>query len=120
MTAAGRSLDVARAPVAVVGVKAGATLGEPTESDFTIHAELGVDIGVWECTPGVWPSSKVGVGELMVFTAGRGVIVGADGTRHEIRPGIAVYLPDGWSGYWEVEETVRKVYAIVASSARRG
>lgn len=111
----GRSVDVARATVAVVGVKPGATSGTPTESDFTIHAGDGVDMGVWECTPGIWPSSKVGVGELMVFTAGRGTIVDADGARHEIRPGVAVYLPDGWTGHWEVEETVRKVYALVRS-----
>jgi uncharacterized cupin superfamily protein len=76
-------------------------------------------MGVWECTPGVWPSAKNGVGELMVFTAGRGAIVDADGTRHEIRPGVAVYLPDGWTGHWEVEETVRKVYAIVRSGPSR-
>ena len=110
-----RSIDPLAAPLTVVGPKAGATAGSPVESDLTIHAADGVDMGIWECTPGTWPSEKVGVGELMHFVAGHGWLVDADGRREEIRPGLVRYLPDGWRGHWEVDETVRKVYVIVRS-----
>ena len=30
-----------------------------------------------------------------------------------IRPGVVMLCPDGWSGVWDVDETVRKTYAIV-------
>ena len=32
-----------------------------------------------------------------------------------IQPGVVMLCPDGWSGVWEVEETVRKTYTIVKS-----
>jgi uncharacterized protein len=51
----------------------------------------------------------------MHFVAGSGRIIDDDGTRHEIRPGVVRFFPDGWHGRWEVDETVRKVYVIVRS-----
>jgi uncharacterized cupin superfamily protein len=42
--------------------------------------------------------------------------VDADGSRHEIRPGLVRWFPDGWRGTWEVDATVRKLYVMVANA----
>ena len=36
---------------------------------------------------------------------------------HEVRPGVALTVPPGWRGRWEVRETVRKTYVIVRDRA---
>ena len=35
-----------------------------------------------------------------------------------MRPGVVRFFPDGWSGTWEIRETVRKTYAIVRTAAQ--
>lgn len=92
--------------------KPGAFEGRPMESSATLYEDARTEAGVWECTPGSWNSSKIGVGELMHFIAGRGTITDEDGTRHDFGPGSVHYYGDGWKGTWTVEETVRKVYVI--------
>ncbi len=109
--------DALTAELAVVGPKAGATAGSPIESVLELHDDGRTSMGIWECTPGSWPSEKVGLGELMHFVAGHGWIMDADGTRHEIRPGVVRFFPDGWRGTWEVGQTVRKVYVLVTTGS---
>ena len=109
-------LDALSATLAEIGLKAGATAGSPVESALELFDDGRTSIGIWACTPGAWPSEKVGFGELMHFVAGHGWIIDDDGTRDEIRPGVVRYFPDGWRGRWEVDETVRKVYVIVATA----
>ncbi|MCV7161165.1 DUF861 domain-containing protein [Mycolicibacterium brisbanense] len=72
--------------------------------------------GIWECTPGSFDSARTGDTELMHFIAGAGTITTADGTVHEIRPGVVLVAPDGWRGTWVIRETVRKVYTIWTTS----
>jgi uncharacterized cupin superfamily protein len=107
--------DALTASLTVTGPKAGATAGDPIESSLELFDDGVTSAGIWECTPGIWPSTKDGIGELMHFVAGHGWIVDGDGTRHEIVPGATRYFADGWSGHWEVDETVRKVYVITVS-----
>jgi uncharacterized cupin superfamily protein len=90
-----------------------ATAGEPYESWKVISDDGRVELGVWEVTPGSFRGAKDGVYELMHFVAGRGTITGPDGVVTEIRPGVVMLCPDGWSGVWDVHETVRKTYAVV-------
>lgn len=52
----------------------------------------------------------------MHFLSGAGTITTADGTVHEIRPGVVLVAPDGWRGTWDIRETVRKVYTIWATA----
>ena len=54
--------------------------------------------------------------EQMHFVAGRGTITGSDGVVTAIGPGVVMLCPDGWSGTWKVDETVRKTYAIVKTA----
>lgn len=89
-----------------------ALAGEPVKSFEVLHSDAGGRSGVWECTPGCFESARTGDTELMHFIAGIGTITTADGSVHDIRPGVALVAPDGWRGTWDIRETVRKVYTI--------
>ncbi len=86
--------------------------GSPVESVHVLHNDAGGRSGIWECTPGRFESMREGDTELMHFVAGEGTITSADGTVHEIRPGVVLVAPNGWRGTWDIRETVRKVYTI--------
>jgi len=45
---------------------------------------------------------------------GRATITDADGTRHELEAGTSLTLPIGWSGRWDIHDTIRKVYVTIA------
>jgi uncharacterized cupin superfamily protein len=93
-----------------------AVAGEPYESWQVISDDGRVELGVWEVTPGSFRGSCDGIYEQMHFVAGRGTIAAVDGVVTEIRPGVVMLCPDGWSGLWEVSETVRKTYAVVKTA----
>lgn len=105
--AAPESLELDR-----LGPHKGTQSGTPVESFRVLHRDAGGRSGVWECTPGRFDSARSGDTELMHFIAGVGTITTADGTVHEIRPGVVLIAPDGWRGTWDIRETVRKVYTI--------
>ena len=90
-----------------------ATAGEPYESWHVLSDDGRVELGIWEVTPGSFRGETDGIYELMHFVAGSGSIAGSDGVVTEIGPGVVLLCPDGWSGEWDVRETVRKTYAVV-------
>jgi uncharacterized cupin superfamily protein len=90
-----------------------ATSGTPYERWRVLHDDGRVEIGIWEVTPGSFRGEKTGVLESMHFVAGAGTITAADGTVTDLHPGVMMLCPDGWSGRWDVRETVRKTYTIV-------
>jgi uncharacterized cupin superfamily protein len=53
----------------------------------------------------------------MHFVAGSGTITDGEGVVTAIGPGVVMLCPDGWSGIWDVRETVRKTYAVVKTRA---
>ncbi|MFN8223969.1 MAG: cupin domain-containing protein [Gaiellales bacterium] len=112
MTPSLTAVDILAAELTVTGPKANATSGTPVESELVLFADGASELGIWEVTPGSFPARKSGVCELMHFVAGSGTITDADGTVHEIAPGVAIFQPDGWEGMWTVTSTVRKSYAI--------
>jgi uncharacterized protein len=99
------------------GARANATSGRPVESKHVLYEDLSTEVGVWEVTPGAFPARKDGVWEMMQFVSGRGRIIHASGVT-EIEPGVVLFTPDGWTGTWEVEETVRKVYVLHQTRVR--
>lgn len=101
-----------RMALTVLGRRTPALAGAPVESVRVLHRDEGGRSGVWECTPGRFDSAREGDTELMHFVAGEGTITSADGTVHEIRPGVVLVAPDGWRGTWDIRKTVRKVYTI--------
>ncbi len=90
-----------------------ATAGTPHESWQVIHDDGRVEIGIWQVTPGSFQGDKTDVYESMHFVAGAGTITDANGVVTELRPGVVMFCPDGWSGRWDVTETIRKTYTIV-------
>ena len=107
--------DVLQTPLETGQPVPTAIAGSPYESWHVLHDDGRVEIGVWEVTPGSFRGEKNGVIESMHFVAGSGTITAADGTVTAIRPGVVMLCPDGWSGVWDVRETVRKTYTIVTT-----
>ena len=96
-----------------IGPRDGADQGNPQVSMQTISNDGSIHVGVWECTPGGWPIVDRRDTEVAQIVKGRGTITDADGTKHVLVPGAVVTLPKGWSGRWDLTETLRKVYVIV-------
>jgi uncharacterized cupin superfamily protein len=90
-----------------------ATAGEPYESWRVVSDDGRVELGVWEVTPGSFRGECDGYYEQMHFVAGQGTITDHVGTVTSIEPGVVMLCPDGWSGVWDVVETIRKTYVIV-------
>ena len=97
-----------------VGQRAGADTGDPQVSLHTIYKAGAVHVGVWECTPGGWAIANRPDTETASILSGRGVITDADGSTRVLVPGTVVTLPVGWSGRWDISETLRKIFVIVS------
>jgi uncharacterized cupin superfamily protein len=74
--------------------------------------------GVWRCEPGHW-RIVFGAGEYELFTVlqGRCRLHADDGSVREAGPGEALFIPAGFTGAFEVLETLTKTYAIVDGDA---
>jgi uncharacterized cupin superfamily protein len=83
--------------------------GEPTTGAEAIDDFGGLEVGVWEMTPGVM--SDVEADEVFVVLSGAATVEFADGsdTLH-LSPGDVVRLAAGAETVWTVTETLRKVY----------
>ena len=94
--------------------------GRPEAFALELYDDGHVQSGIWECTPGSFPSRRDGCCELMHFVAGEATITDADGTRREVKPGAVIFVPDGWQGIWDIRETVRKTYTVVQTQSPAG
>ena len=83
--------------------------GGPTTAEHAIGEFGGLEVGVWEMTPGVM--TDVEADEVFVVLAGAATVEFADGsdTLH-LGPGDVVRLSAGAQTVWTVTETLRKVY----------
>ena len=82
-----------------------------TTSGYTLWTEGDQEIGIWECTPG--PSRwLLETHEFVQIVAGRMTVTIDGGEPVELSAGDTAVFPKGWSGTWEIDETVRKVYVI--------
>jgi uncharacterized protein len=95
------------------GPRAGADRGEPETWTRVLFDRGPVSCGVWECTPGGWAIENRPNTEVVHVLRGRATITDADGTVHELTAGAAHVLPTGWSGRWDVTETIRKLYVTI-------
>ena len=98
------------------GPRLGPDVGEPQTSGKVLHTSTdgSIEVGVWECTPGGWSIVDRPNTETVMILHGRATITDADGTRHELAVGTSLTLPLGWSGRWDIHETIRKVYVTIA------
>lgn len=71
----------------------------------------GSSAGIWECTAG--PSRwLLETHEFIQVVAGAMTCRNDDGGTVELVAGDTAVFPRGWSGTWDIEETLRKVYVI--------
>lgn len=68
--------------------------------------------GVWQCTPGLVAMKDWPYEEFCVLLSGRVVITPEGSVAQEYRTGDALVLPMGFTGTWDIKETVRKYYAV--------
>jgi uncharacterized cupin superfamily protein len=88
-----------------------ATDGAMQTSGVTLWEKDGSETGVWECTPG--PSRwQLDTNEFVHVLAGTMTVTEDGGHPVEVGPGDTLLLPKGWSGTWEIHETIRKLYVI--------
>ena len=104
--------DLLVGPLEPNGPRVGADSGSPQTATRVLHASADgtLVVGIWECTPGGWSIVDRPDTEVIHLLAGRARITDADGTVHELGPGDAMILPRGWSGRWDISETVRKLF----------
>jgi uncharacterized cupin superfamily protein len=90
------------------GHRVGFDSGDPQTSILRFDTE--VKTGVWECQPGGWQATREDT-EVCYIVSGRATITdGQTGTAFEVSSGDVIVQPKGWSGRWEVTDTIRKVY----------
>nr|WP_178116283.1 cupin domain-containing protein [Pseudomonas brassicae] len=100
-------------PLNPAGQRAGADHGDPQIALQTLAPGATGHLGVWECQPGGWPVVDRPDTEFTYIISGRAVLTDdATAQAVEVTGGDLIILPPGWTGRWDVFETVRKVYAI--------
>lgn len=105
------ALDLAHAPLPTASVVSGApttaTMPLATSGSASDH---GVEIGVWEMTPGTATDTESD--EVFVVLSGRATIqfISPALPTLEVGPGSIVRLAEGMKTEWTVTETLRKVY----------
>ena len=104
-----RVLDVAAAVPTTPLDPASVVDGAPRAGSRALAAVAGVEVGVWEMSPGT--ATDVEAEEIFVVLSGRATMTfEADGETVELGPGVVVRLRDGERTTWTVHETIRKVY----------
>lgn len=99
------SLPVEREPVSPDQV----VDGHPHTGVTSLGRIAGLEIGVWEMTPGVM--RDVEADEVFVVLSGSATVEFADGTLPlTLRAGDVVRLAEGAETVWTVTETLRKVF----------
>ena len=86
--------------------------GEPMQtSGLTLWADGDQEAGVWECTPG--PSHwNLESNEFVHIVSGQMTVIPDGGEPTELRPGDTAVFPRGWTGNWQIHETIRKIYVL--------
>jgi uncharacterized cupin superfamily protein len=82
--------------------------GAPEAGSRALAAVSGVEVGVWEMSPGT--ATDVEVDEVFVVLSGSASVRFEDGEQVELSPGTVVRLRSGEQTTWVVRETLRKIY----------
>ena len=91
-----------------------ATHGSPTTALSTIYNVGPTKVGFWTCTGGSFPVTNLASTECFHVLEGVFFLANADGSARRCVAGDTVVLPKGWSGHWDVIETVKKLWVVVA------
>ncbi|MBT1258364.1 DUF861 domain-containing protein [Rhodococcus erythropolis] len=95
------------------GRRAGADRGDPQVALRLLDTLGRGNVGIWECEPGGWAiPNRVDTEASYLLAGAVDVTDDSTGITRRISAGDYILMPKGWSGRWDVVETVRKVYAI--------
>ncbi|PCE14707.1 cupin [Microbacterium sp. SZ1] len=111
MLPAGTGVDAAALPLAHAPLPASDVVsGSPTAATVALGEIRGVEVGVWEMTPGTACDREAD--EVFVVMSGRARIAFLEPALPsiEVGPGSIVRLAEGMRTEWTVTETLRKVY----------
>ena len=103
-----RVLDVEAAVPTTPLDPASVLAGSPAAGSRALAAVAGVEVGVWEMSPGT--ATDVEVDEVFVVLSGSATVTFDDGERVDLGPGSVVRLRSGEQTTWVVHETLRKIY----------
>ncbi|WP_396657960.1 cupin domain-containing protein [Microbacterium oxydans] len=109
--AAGSGVDVGALPLAHEPLPSDDVLsGTPTTAIRELTTLGGIEIGVWEMTPGTATDTEAD--EVFVVLSGHATIAFASSGLPdlEVGPGSVVRLAEGMRTTWTVTETLRKIY----------
>lgn len=109
--APGEGVDASAVPLVHEPLPADEVLiGKPTAAVHELATIGGVEVGIWEMTPGT--ASDTEVDEVFVVLAGHARIEFVEPALPavEVDPGSVVRLAAGQRTVWTVTETLRKVY----------
>lgn len=71
----------------------------------------GSETGIWECTAG--PSRwSLDTNEFVHVLSGSMTVTPDGGEAFLAGPGSTFLVPKGWTGTWDIHDTLRKVYVI--------
>ena len=88
-----------------------ATGPEMTTAGYTLWKDGDQESGIWECTAG--PSRwLLETHEFITVVAGSMTVTVDGGEPVALAVGDSAVFPRGWSGTWDIHETLRKVYVI--------
>jgi len=85
--------------------------GEPRWRSWIHFAEGDMTGGEWESTPGRW-TIAYDKWEFLRILSGRGVLRRDDGLAIALEPGTTAIIRPGFTGVWEVSETMRKHFLV--------
>lgn len=92
--------------------------GHPLVGSTTLAEARGVEVGLWEITPGT--VVDIEVDEVFVVLSGRGRVMFEDSSYLTLAPGSIVQLRSGDRTTWTIEETLRKVYVLLPDNHAAG
>jgi|SRR5581483_2241247 len=86
--------------------------GTPMQTrGHTLWQEGDQEVGIWECTAG--PSHwTLETHEQIYIISGRMTVTPDGGEPTDVNAGDTAVFPRGWTGTWQIHETLRKLYVI--------
>ncbi|KAL7558891.1 hypothetical protein ACA910_019427 [Epithemia clementina (nom. ined.)] len=86
----------------------------PSSAYRTFYNAGPTEVGFWTCTPGSFPVvDPRECAEVFHVLEGVFFLSNADGSARRCVAGDTVMLPKGWTGHWDVMETIKKLWVVV-------
>ena len=85
--------------------------GSPTTGYKELGTWKGVEVGIWEMTPGSMQDSEVE--EIFIIIAGEATLtrtINGEEVTVELSPGVVCHLEAGEQNRWDVRVALRKIY----------